>query len=70
MKTMQNVLIGLMIATIVVLHITTNVQRGKINRLEERIEILEKRNTQSIIVREYIELKNNTDTLHVNELQK
>ena len=67
---MQNVLIGLMIATIVVLHITTNVQRGKINRLEERIEILEKRNTQSIIVREYIELKNNTDTLHVNELQK
>ena len=67
---MQNVLIGLMIAIIVVLHITTNIQRGKINRLEERIELLEKRNTQSIIVKEYIEYKNNADTLHVNELQK
>lgn len=67
---MQNLLIGLMIATIVVLHITTNVQRGKINRLEERIETLEQRNTQSIIVKEYIELKNNADTLHANELQK
>lgn len=70
MKTMQNLLIGLMIATIVVLHITTNIQRGKINRLEERIETLEQRNTQSIIVKEYIELKNNEDTLHVNDLQK
>ena len=59
-----------MIATIVVLHITTNIQRGKINRLEERIETLEQRNTQSIIVKEYIELKNNEDTLHVNDLQK
>ena len=66
MKTMQNVLIGLMIATIVVLHITTNIQRGKINRLEERIETLEQRNTQSIIVKEYIELKNNADTLQHN----
>lgn len=67
MKTMQNLLIGLMIATIVVLHITTNVQRGKINRLEERIETLEKRNTQSIIVKEYVELKNNADTLQHND---
>ena len=64
---MQNLLIGLMIATIVVLHITTNVQRGKINRLEERIETLEKRNTQSIIVKEYVELKNNADTLQHND---
>ena len=59
-----------MIATIVVLHITTNIQRCKINRLEERIETLEKRNTQSIIVKEYIEYKNNADTLHINDLQK
>lgn len=66
MKTMQNLLIGLMIGTIVVLHITTNMQRGKINRLEERIETLEQRNTQSFIVKEYIELKNNADTLQHN----